>query len=74
MLVFSTPRLFADEFRDAVEAAVWQWCFHPAEIERIEFVQAATRSYSRVLGREQVETQLDVAFIFTATGGVEMGR
>lgn len=74
MLVFSTPGPFADDFRAAVEAAVRQWRFRPAEIERLEFVQAPTVSYNRIIGSQKVETQLDVVFNFTATGGVEMGR
>lgn len=74
MLVFSTPGPFADDFRAAAETAVRQWRFRPAEIERIEFVQTPTVSYSRVLGRQKVEAQLDVAFNFTAAGGVEMGK
>lgn len=74
MLVFSTPGPFSDEFREAVEAAVRQWRFRPAEIEKIEFVQTPALSYSRIVGRQKVEAQLDVAFNFTATGGVELGR
>lgn len=74
MLVFSTPGPFADDFRAAVETAVLQWRFRPAEIEKLEFVQAPTVSYNRIIGTQKVETQLDVAFTFTATGGVEMGR
>lgn len=74
MLVFSTPGPFADEFREAVEAAVRQWRFRPAEIEKLEFVQAPTVSYNRIISTQKVETQLDVAFNFTATGGVELGR
>lgn len=74
MLVFSTPGPFADEFREAVESAVRQWRFRPAEIERLEFVQAPTVSYNRIVGTQKVETQLDVVFNFTATGGVETGR
>jgi hypothetical protein len=74
MLVFSTPGPFAGEFREAVEAAVRQWRFRPAEIEKLEFVQAPTVSYNRIIGTQKVETQLDAAFTLTAAGGVEMGR
>jgi hypothetical protein len=72
--VYSTPGPFADDFQAAVQAAVMQWRFWPAAIEKIEFVQAPTVSYSRVLSTQKVESQLDVAFNFTATGGVETGR
>ncbi|HEY0863594.1 MAG TPA: TonB family protein [Lacunisphaera sp.] len=74
MLVFSSPGPFADEFRAAVETAVRQWRFRPAEVEKIEFVQTPTVSYSRIVGRQKVETHLDVAFNFTASGGVELTR
>jgi len=74
LLVYSTPGPFADDFQAAVQAAVMQWRFRPAAIEKIEFVQAPTVSYSRVLSTQKVESQLDVAFNFTATGGVETGR
>jgi outer membrane biosynthesis protein TonB len=74
MLVFSTPGPFADDFRTAVETAVLQWRFLPAEIAKLEFVQAPTVSYNRIVGTQKVETQLDVVFNFTATGGVEIGR
>jgi TonB family protein len=74
MLVLSTPGPWADDFRAAVETAVQQWRFRPAEIEKIEFVITPTVSYSRILSTQKVEAQLDVAFNFTATGGVELGR
>lgn len=74
MLVFSTPGPFADEFREAAETAVRQWRFRPAEIERLQFVRTPTVSYNRIISTQQVEAQLDVAFAFTASGGVEPGR
>ncbi len=74
LLVYSTPGPFAEDFQAAVQAAVMQWRFRPAAIEKIEFVQAPTVSYSRVLSTQKVEAQLDVAFNFTATGGVETGK
>ncbi len=74
MLVFSTPGPFAEDFRAAVETAVLQWRFRPAEIEKLEFVKTPTVSYNRITSTQKVETQLDVAFNFTATGGVETGK
>ncbi len=74
MAVFSTPGPWADDFRAAVETVVRQWRFRPAETERLEFVKTPTISYNRIISTQKVETQLDVAFTFTATGGVQMGR
>lgn len=74
LLVYSSPGPFADDFQEAVKTAVMQWRFRPAAIEKIEFVQAPTVSYSRVLSTQKVESQVDVAFNFTAAGGVVTGK
>jgi hypothetical protein len=67
-VVFSTPGPFADAFLAAVESAVAQWRFDPAEILHLERVSDADSSnhqgYWRLARREEVEMQFDVMFTF----------
>jgi hypothetical protein len=74
LLVFSTPGPFAEDFRAAVEAALRQWQFVPARAEYFEIVHDGQATYNRVTGSENVETEFDLAFTFTAAGKVEMGK
>jgi hypothetical protein len=74
LLVFNTPGPFAEEFLEAVKAAVGRWRFHPAEILYLERVEAPGVSYNRVSRSEKTEAQLDLVFTFTATGGVMAGK
>jgi hypothetical protein len=72
MVTLSTPGPFADDFFTAVNTAVRQWRFRPAEVQRIERVEApGLEPFSRILSREKVETHFDLAFTFTAADGVE---
>lgn len=71
LLTLSTPGPFADDFQAAVEVAVRQWRFRPAEIIRLEKVETPDVTYNRVASRERVETHFDLAFTFTASGGVQ---
>lgn len=73
LFVLSTPGPFAGAFRDAVEAAVRQWRFRPAEILHLETVRAPEVTYNRIVRRETIEAQFDLAFTFTATGRVDAG-
>jgi outer membrane biosynthesis protein TonB len=74
LLVYSTPGPFADDFLEAVKIAVKQWRFRPATIEQIERVQTPEVTYNRIVRSEKTESQFDLAFNFTATGGVETGK
>lgn len=74
LLVFNTPGPSAEAFLEATKAAVRSWRFRPAEILHMEQVDAPGVSYKRVARREPVESQLDLSFSFTATGGVQAGR
>lgn len=74
LLVYSTPGPFSEDFLEAVKVAVLQWRFRPATIEQIERVQTPEVTYNRIARSETVEAQVDLAFNFTATGGVETGR
>lgn len=75
MLAVSTPGPFAPAFRDAVETAVRQWRFRPAQIIQQELAPLpAGGSYWRVTRRESTEAQFDLVFTFTETGKVEAGK
>ena len=73
LTVFSTPTLFAAEFQAAVEAAVAQWRFRPAEVKHLEMVAAEGGPYMRLSGREKWEWAFDVEFTFSASGDVLTG-
>jgi hypothetical protein len=66
----STPSPFAAEFRSAVEAAVAQWRFRPAEIRRFEIVKHPDGDYLHLKSREVAEWRFDVSFTFNANGDV----
>lgn len=72
---FSTSGPFAKEFQAAVEAAVRQWKFHPAEAQMIEPLRHADgRIERKIVRREPVEARFDLAFTFTSTGDVLPAR
>jgi TonB family protein len=71
MVTFSTPGPFAEDFFAAVEAAVRQWRFLPAEIQQFEMVEAPRQLFRRILSREKVETHFDLSFTFSPDGAVE---
>jgi outer membrane biosynthesis protein TonB len=74
ILIFSTPGPFADDFLQAVKAALGQWLFHPAEIIQLERIEAPGVSYNRITRSERTEAQLDLAFTFTENGQVASGK
>ena len=69
----STPSPFAAEFRAAVEAAVAQWRFRPAEIRHFEIVKHPDGDYLHLKSREVAEWKFDVSFTFNANGDVLTG-
>lgn len=74
LLTFSTFGPYAEDFRGAVESAVRQWRFVPAELLQNERVEKDGSAYQRVIRRQAVSTQIDLAFTFTESGGVEAGK
>ncbi len=71
----STPGPWAAEFRAAVEAAVAQWRFTPAEIRRLVPGRGGPQQedYWVVTRAEKTDATFDVAFTFTAAGDVLPG-
>lgn len=67
---WSTPTPWAAEFRAAIEAAVAQWRFHPAEVRHFTTVTNAQGTYRSVTGVEKTEWALHVTFSFRVSGGV----
>lgn len=70
MLAVSTPTAFAGEFRAAIEAAVAQWRFKPAEVRHFTTVTNAAGTYRSLIGSEKTEWALHVSFSFNAAGVV----
>lgn len=71
LAAFSSPSAQLSEFRSAVEEAVRQWRFRPAELRRLKrAVDAEGRPGWALLGRQPAECAFDVAFVFQATGEV----
>lgn len=68
--ILSMPSPFAAEFREAVETAVTQWRFHPAEMRQLELVNDPGGDFKRVVKREKIAWAFDVEFAFKATGDV----
>lgn len=74
LVAFSTPGAWAGAFHDAVETALAQWRFHPAEIHRVEPMKGPNAGgYLLVKGSEKIEWTFDVAFTFNASGDVLSG-
>jgi hypothetical protein len=67
--VVSFPGPFSEDFRAAVDAALRQWRFEPAETVELEQEEKEGSSPLRVLKREKVATEFDVAFDFAPGGG-----
>jgi hypothetical protein len=72
---FSTPGPYAEQFRAAVDAAVWQWRFRPARRRHLEPVKLGDGSvYWRASNETNVATALDLAVTFQASGEVVAAR
>ena len=73
---FSTPGPLAAEFAAAVEEAVRQWRFRPAEKRRMRRIKgpAGGEDFWLVTQAEKTDGRLDVAFTFTAKGDVLPSR
>lgn len=66
---WSMPTPWAAEFRAAIEAAVAQWRFRPAEVRHFTTVTNAEGSYRSMTGSEKTEWALHVTFSFKVNGG-----
>ncbi|WP_091060037.1 hypothetical protein [Opitutus sp. GAS368] len=71
LLTYNTPGPYAEDFHEAVRVAVRQWRFAPAEILQMETARSGDFTYQRIARSTKTETKLDLAFTFTASGGVE---
>lgn len=68
---FSLPPRFSNEFQAAIEVAVAQWRFRPAELRRLEEVPGSEGgTYWRQASSEKIETTLDMIFTFSEAGEV----
>lgn len=68
---FTSPSRYESDFRAAVEAAVRQWRFYPAQLQVIQRVQRAGRPDQYVVRRsDPTEWTFEVAFTFTDSGMV----
>ena len=72
--VVSLPGPFSEDFRAAVDAAVRQWRFVPAETIEYEKGEQDGRPSTRVGKREKVTTEFDLAFDFAPEGGPARAR
>lgn len=70
LALVTIPAAFSTEFQAAVEDAVAQWRFRPAELLHAEWVSDPGGDYPRVTSREKIEWAFDVEFAFSATGDV----
>jgi hypothetical protein len=71
---FSIPGRFSGQFQAAVEAALAQWRFAPAEIKHLEQASGGEdKTYLRLASREKIPAAFDVVFTFTAAGEVRTG-
>lgn len=72
LVAFSSGGEHAEVFRAAVEAAVVQWRFRPAEIRRLEPRTGGPGlgDYWQVVRAQPTEDAFDVCFTFTSTGEV----
>lgn len=71
LAVFSLPNEFTKEFQAAVETALAQWKFSPAEIRHLVPLPGPG-DYWTAARVEKVESFLDVAFTFTSVGNVQV--
>ncbi len=70
LALVTIPAAFSAEFQAAVEEAVKQWRFRPAEFRQLELVKDPGGDFQRVVKRENVAWAFDVEFTFNATGDV----
>jgi TonB family protein len=70
LALVTIPAAFAAEFQAAVEEAVKQWRFRPAEFRQLELVKDPGGDFQRVVKRENVAWAFDVEFTFNVTGDV----
>jgi hypothetical protein len=71
LAALSTPTSLADEFRGAVEEALTQWRFRPAELRRLAPINDTNGTGAwTLLSREPTDCIFDVSFVFQATGEV----
>lgn len=67
---FTMPSPYAREFFAAVERAVGQWKFKPAEIQVTELAVRDGVEVRTLTRREPIEATFDITFLFTSTGAV----
>jgi hypothetical protein len=65
-LIFSLPAPLEGEFRAAIETAVRQWRFRPAEVRHFTTVTNNAGTYRSLAGTETTEWALHVMFRFDA--------
>jgi hypothetical protein len=71
LAALSTPTSLADEFRAAVEEALAQWRFRPAELRRLAPISDTNGAGAwALLSHEPTDCTFDVSFVFQATGEV----
>ena len=71
LAVPSTPTAHGEEFRAAVDEALAQWRFRPAELRWLAPMTDASGTPAWALtSREKVECTFDVSFVFQSTGEV----
>lgn len=72
LVAFSSGGEFAEEFRAAVEAAMAQWQFKPAEIRHLvpQTGKSGRGGYWQVTRVQPTDDAFDVAFIFSTKGEV----
>ena len=72
LVAFSSGGEFGEEFRGAVEAAVAQWRFQPAEWRHMEprTGGAGLGDYWQITRKQAVDDAFDVAFTFSSRGDV----
>jgi hypothetical protein len=70
LLTPSTPTAYSSDFWAAVEAAVRQWRFHPAEIVTIEWVSDPAGDYRRARDVRSTDMVVEARFTFTSSGKV----
>jgi hypothetical protein len=71
-LTLTSPTRFETEFRSAIEAAVAEWRFRPAEVRHFTVRTNREGSYRSMTGSETTEWALHVVFRFNTAGAVPM--
>ncbi len=71
VIALTVPGPYLEDFRAAIEQAVKKGRFNPAELRQVKPEQKGKGPiYWVVIKSEAVESTVDVAFTFTASGGV----